>query len=425
MTKKRNDSVIVERRTLLFFSVIMLLMFAPELFGQARSEFTYKSNGLENDEYNSIQNATHLDDFFEQLYQLRINAKGNVNIIHIGDSHIQADYFTEVVRKDFQQEFGNAGRGLIVTARVAGTNEPGNIKTSSTVTWASKRLIYPLPPLPIGIGGITINTNHVGAMLRVRMNDPLHDYSFNKVTVFFQKDSHSFDLCLRDSLNNELGLITRFSGEPFKNYSSINFSQHVNEVAIQTVQSSEEQKQATLFGIALENGSPGILYHAIGVNGAKYVHYNQALYFARQTHALTPNVFIISLGTNESVDYPYIDRNLFNNIGKLVESLKEFNPTAKFILVTPPGAFRKKIKANPGIEIVREQILLYAVENGLAFWDMYKATGGKDAAQQWRAQGLLRADGIHFTKEGYQYQGDLLYFALMKRYNQYVAVRHP
>jgi len=149
------------------------------------------------------------------------------------------------------------------------------------------------------------------------------------------------------------------------------------------------------------------------------------LHFARQTQALQPDLFIISLGTNESVEYPYIDKNFSEHIHKLVQSLSEYNPQARFILVTPPDAFRRKVRPNPGIETVRSQIIQYAVENGLAFWDMYKVNGGKNSAAQWRMQGLLRPDGIHFSKDGYIYQGNLLYDAILKRYNQYVPIRHP
>jgi lysophospholipase L1-like esterase len=420
---KRNRIMHIERVGVgQLFCLIVSLFMAKNLCAQSSVEFSYKSFGLESAEFNTIQNASHLDDFFEKLYQLKLYAKDRVNIIQIGDSHIQADYMTEVVRKNFQKDFGNAGRGLIVPCRVAGTNEPPNFQTSSSVPWIAKRIVHPQQPMPIGIGGITINTMQE-ATLNIKMNDPLHDYSFNKVMLFFQKDSRSYNFSLRDTTGEELGFIGPYTDEPFMNYSNITFIKRTNQISIQTLKATESQNQATIFGVELENGNPGILYHAIGVNGAKYAHYNQALYFARQTQALLPELFIISLGTNESIDYPYIDKSFFQQIDKLIESLKKYNPQAKFILVTPPDAFKKKIKSNPGIQIIREQIIQYAVENGLAFWDMYKALGGTGAANTWRKEGLLRPDGVHFTKEGYQYQGDLFYSAIMKCYNQYVLAR--
>jgi lysophospholipase L1-like esterase len=409
------------------YSIIVLILVTgiQQTLAQSQIEFTYKTYGIENNDYNIIQNATYLDEFFNKLYCLKTDKRDKINIVHIGDSHIQADYLTEVVRKHFQRDFGNAGRGLIIPCRVAGTNEPSNFYSSSNISWTAKRCVHPLQPLPIGIGGITISTNQPEAKLNIRVNDPVYDYTFSKITLFYQKDVQSFQFSISDTTNQHLGSIKYEAGDSCINYSNLTLLKPVSQVSIQMVKSADDQKQATLFGVALENGNPGILYHAIGVNGAKYMHYNAAKYFAQQTQVLSPDIFIISLGTNESVEYPYIDKQLYVQIDKLINSLKKYNPLAKFILVTPPDAFRKKTQENPGIAIIREQIIRYAVENGLAFWDMYKALGGSNSAQVWNKEGLLRPDGIHFSKEGYQHQGDLFYNALIKSYNQYVSIGHP
>ena len=140
---------------------------------------------------------------------------------------------------------------------------------------------------------------------------------------------------------------------------------------------------------------------------------------------LDPELFIISLGTNESIDYPYIDKSFVAQIDQLVSSLRQMNPRAAFILMTPQDAYKRKTQVNPGISQVRQQIIQYAVDNGLAFYDWYRASGGENSASLWSAGALLSKDGIHLTKDGYEYQGNLFYHALMKGYNAYVPNRHP
>lgn len=404
---------------------ISFLYLSFNVAGQDTISFTYKSYNLENVADNVIQNTAHLDTFYESLYQQRTGGNRKINIIHVGDSHVQADYLTRIVRRNFQEQFGNAGRGLIVPARVAGTNEPPNFLSSSTVIWKAKRCIYPDHPMPIGIGGITINTDQPNAKLSLYMNDLWMDYSFNAVTLFFQKDITSFNFSVKDTANVELGFIGPFTSEPFVNYSKIVLPYSVGGLVLETLKSTPGQVQATLFGLNLENGKSGVLYHAIGVNGAKYAHYNAAMFFSKQTAALQPDLFILSLGTNEALDYPYLDKKFLQHMDSLITSLRENNPQARFLLVTPPDAFRKKTRPNPGIAKIREMIIQYAVENGLAFWDMYRALGGEGSATAWRKSELLRADGIHYTKDGYEYQGNLLYHALIKGYNRYVSDRHP
>lgn len=390
-----------------------------------RIDFTYKTYGLENDQDNVIQNAGHLEDFFERLYQLKITNDQKINIVHIGDSHIQADYLTSIVRRNFHRYFGNAGRGLIVPLSVAGTNEPNNFKTASNKTWESKRCVFPQQPLPIGIGGVTIASRDPDSNLEIWMNDLWLDYSFNALTLFYEKDANSFDFSIRDTSGKELGVMNSNSPESGVNYSQVNWEKGINAVTIQSVRSNTSQNRAIIYGAVLENSMSGVLYHTIGVNGAKFIHYNAAEHFIEQTAALKPDLFIISLGTNEAIDYPYLDKNFPSHIDKLVSALRSNNPGAKFILVTPQDVYRRKNKPNPGIMIIRNQIIQYAVENGLAFYDMFRAMGGENSAQAWRQSTLLRPDGVHLTKDGYEYQGDLFFQALLKGYNLYVPTRHP
>jgi lysophospholipase L1-like esterase len=406
--------------------VISFLFLAHgNLVAQDTVSYRYQSVGLEIDADNEIQNASHLDAVFENLYQLRIKKDRQVSIIHIGDSHIQGDYLTQPIRRNFQRRFGNAGRGLIIPGRVASTNESFNIVTCSEVFWNSKRCTYPDQPLPIGVSGITISTAAPNATVDVYMRDLWLDYTFNKVKLFYLKDPNSYNFILRDTLNKEIARINFKENDLVKNYSTAILSRAVEAIRIETVQENPSQNHATIFGLSLENGASGILYHSIGVNGAKYKHYNAAEFFSEQTAGLKPSLIIVSLGTNEALDYPHLDVMFFQHLDDLISSLKQNNPNAKFILTTPPEAFRLKTEANPGIKKIRERILRYAVENGLSFYDTYKALGGEHSAKAWKECGYLRADGIHFSREAYEYQGNLFFSAFIKSYNRYVQLRHP
>lgn len=409
---------------LLTFSFYVFASAQNLLYGQ-RVDFTYKTYGLEIDADNVIHNAGHLEPFFESLYQLQSANDRKINIVHIGDSHIQADYMTAVIRRNFQSHFGNAGRGLIVPLRVAQTNEPNNFKTSSNVVWKSKRCVFPDQPLPIGIGGVTIETTDPEAALDIYMNDLWQDYKFNSLTLFYQKDARSFDFSVREPGGPELAMINAAQSDSSYNAVRVSWEKKVNAVSIQSVKANTDQTRALIYGAVLDNSANGVMYHTIGVNGAKFRHYNEARYFAEQTAALHTDLFIISLGTNESIEYPYLDKTFPSQIDRLLAALRRNNPNAAFILVTPQDVFRKKNKPNPGILEVRETIIQYAVENGLAFYDLYRAMGGENSAQSWTENLLLSRDGIHLTKDGYEYQGNLFFHALMKSYNYYVPNRHP
>jgi lysophospholipase L1-like esterase len=408
---------------LLLFSTLPDLLLAQE----DTIAFSFRKYGFEKIDENEIVNATTLSDFFERLYQLHNGVNGQVSIIQIGDSHIQADFLSSTIRQNLHRDFGNAGRGLIIPGRVAHTNEPSNISTSSNTNWEAKRVVFPEQTLSIGIGGITVQTLQPDSRMVIKtFNAPAPmDYRFKTLTFFFQKDFSSFNLALKDSIGHDLAYVGPYTLEQHPNISRVTLPITTNYITLQTLQSLTQQNQFTLFGISLENGKNGVLFHSIGVNGAKFKHYNVARYFTEQTKVLRPELFVISLGTNEAIDYPYLDPQFFNYIDQLVESLRMHNPAAKFILTVPPDHYRKKTRRNPGLNVIHDTIIRYAQQKNHAYWDLFSAGGGEHSADLYKKHNLIQRDGIHFTKEGYELQGNLFYAALIKAYNTYVSYRHP
>ena len=372
-----------------------------------------------------IHNSTSLSLFFEKLYQLRAQKKDKVNIVHIGDSHIQADFLSGALRNHFNLDFGNGGRGLIFPWKLARTNEAFGVTTSSSAPWDVNRIINPDLTTPIGICGGALRTTDKEATITIKTtNFPPLDYRFDRLTLFYLKDSKSFNFVVKDSLNEEVAFIGPYTFEQ-SNTSKVLLPFSTNQVTLKALQSINTQNQALIFGINLENDNPGVLYHSIGVNSAKYRHYLSAQFFADQTSALTPDLFILSLGTNEALEYPYSDPHLTDHIDSLISKLKRANPQTQFLLTTPSDSYKKKTKRNPGVELVRKTIIDYANQHNIAYFDLFEAGGGNHSADRWKKAGYLRMDGVHFSVEGYRLQGNMLYSAIIKAYNEYVIYRHP
>ena len=57
---------------------------------------------------------------------------------------------------------------------------------------------------------------------------------------------------------------------------------------------------AVYYGFVLENGKSGVLYHAVGVNGARYVHWSWIDGMGAQAEALEPDLIVFQLGLNEA-----------------------------------------------------------------------------------------------------------------------------
>jgi hypothetical protein len=424
LTRKINKGSIRLQgcRGLLAFAFLMCTLsgFSQTIDSSAYKVYKFIRTGI-----NKVENdSSSLAFFYEKLYQLEKNRQGRVNIAHIGDSHIQADIFSGLVRQKMQLKFGNAGRGLIFPYRVAKSNEPSSYKTVTNVVWDSKRNVFVDKPLPIGISGFTVETRDSLAEINLVVKDqPKLGYAFTKFTLFHERGLHNYDITICDDLNCEIGLVRPIDKSPNPFVSELRSEKPMRQIYLRNKSADTAGKYSTrIYGMLLENDSAGILYNMIGVNGAEYRHYNLSKYFMQQFSYLNSDLVIISMGTNEAF-YNGFDKELFyRNIDSLVINIRNVNPNAAVLLTTPGDSFKKSKKGrikNPDMKIAKETVIRYALDHNLAYWDLYEVMGGYGSMAKWYTAKLSAKDRVHFSGRGYQIQGDLLYTALMKGYEEY------
>ena len=375
-------------------------------------------------ERNEIIHAEVMDSFFEQLYQLRSKQPLRVSILQIGDSHIQADFLSSAVRTDFQTNFGNAGRGLVVPLHVAGTNESFNYRITSNVVCTSKRCVFVNDPMPIGIGGVTIRSFSDNTTFRIKaFNTPPQDYAFNKLTLFYQKDSSAFDFDILDTAGRIIGSIDQNIEDHNPYFTEARLPAYTNDITLRVKKLSNTQNETTVYGLNLENDSSGVLYHSVGVNGAEAFQYIRAQFFAEQTNGLYPSLIIISLGTNEAQRLPFDKDGTILKLDSLISALRLYNPQAAILLTTPSDSYYRKKYYNSSLASLHTGMVEYAKEHHVAIWDLYSIGGGYKSCYQWKRYGLMRPDGIHFDRKGYEFQGNLMYEAIIKAYNKYIETK--
>ena len=137
-------------------------------------------------EVDSIQSPSSLQSFFDELDSLGAGKDTVLTIVHLGDSHIQAGYYSGKVMRLLQAQFGNAGRGWIAPFKLSKTNEPDDYFISSSVReWVTGRCIQANKKCPVGIGGIGIQSVSPSINLDVRIapNNGA-GYSFNQAILY-------------------------------------------------------------------------------------------------------------------------------------------------------------------------------------------------------------------------------------------------
>jgi lysophospholipase L1-like esterase len=411
-----------------WISCIFLFQFSIGVIGQNVSDIdsvlikTFPNTNFNAD---TISNVRHLSTFFDKLMKIEAGENCIVNISHIGDSHIQADFLTREIRVKLQHKFGNAGRGLIFPLKLTHTNEPMDFRSSSNFDWQFARVIgsskFPQP----GLAGVSIKSENDSAKLDIETyNHDSLNYAFNQVSVIQNNDSAQFHFYLSDStvINNQLPT----SEISVNDYASItyNFKELTNHFSLSVEKKSEKQNNFTLNGFILQNKLPGILYHSIGINGAHFVNFNKSELFFEQLPLLNSDLIIISLGTNEGLNSHISESEIITMATNMIDKIKAVNQQSSILLITAfDNLFRNK-RSNPYLKIVNNALLKSASLTNVACLDVYDITGGFGSATEWKRNGFLRADGIHYTKEAYALQGKIIYKAIIDSYLKYVSTRH-
>jgi LysM repeat protein/lysophospholipase L1-like esterase len=422
-----------------------------------------------------IYNTKALEDFFKKLKDNENNNNQKINIVHIGDSHIQSDLMTNEIRKNLQKELGNAGRGFIFPYSLARTNGSYNERFRSNKSWECYRNIFPVRDYSIGLSGIALWRNTNGFVIEVNVKDVA--YKFNTIKVITPQNQHMFDLATRIQTNmvqtSEKKVITHKikKGEAISviadkynvSIAEIKRANHLksnairagrtlkiatNETRPKTISQSEyvsldletdsfshyyntekaldkiylipnkDAKKYELNGLVLEKNASGVIYSSIGVNGSKFSDYNKYPLFFEQVKSLHPDIIVLSLGTNES--YEKLDASGYiKQLRQFISNLKEQNIHVPILVMTPPPSLLKGRRPNIYVADYTKHIFETAQTDSFAVWDLFNEFGGLNGVGRLKAEGLIGPDYVHYSKKGYEKQGDLFSKAILKEYDNF------
>jgi lysophospholipase L1-like esterase len=411
------------RPILLLFSLfIFTISECQNLPRPAEVEITVRDSARFNfvrNEQNIIQNSEVLTPFFKKMLEQRLRGGQKISIVHIGDSHVLGDFLTQLVRNRLQDEFGNAGRGLIFPYRAAGSNGPRDFGFESRGGWSGDDLNTVKENVPIGVAGFSLSTANLSASLTLRLKTDTSDLGrLSKITIFHPNTPTAFDFEISDLENPKAENAMPVIDGQFM--TSFYFDKPTNEVTIRPRKGDLSQKNVRIDGISIENELSGVLYHAIGVNGARFWNYANARDFAREIADLNPDLIIFSLGTNEAQSPDISPNSMKKQITTAVDAIRETCGNPPILLTTPADSYLRGQGFNPYMPRVRNGIIDFANEKHAAYWDLFDITGGENSAQNWRSAGLFSRDSVHYSGDGYRVQGKLLFSAMMAGYNDFV-----
>ncbi len=357
---------------------------------------------------NKIQFVGQLAHFKQVIKALQKKKRRTVTILHLGDSHIQSDFFSGKLRSELQHHYGNAGRGLVFPYKEAGSSQPENYFFSATGGWEGKSSVKRNLFSRWGISGYTLRTTNSQATLQFKVL-PRHPLQITQLKLLFPtQDSTQFEVKLQANQK------TIKPKKKEKTYLIYQFKKPQQEFAFSFAQKKDQQTNFVLQGLIIENNQQGIVYHSAGVNGATIETFLRCADFQQQVADLQPDLIIISLGTNDAL-VPNFQPDLFKvNCKLLIQQLRIAAPAASLLFTSPSVSWNLDKKPNKNLTILAETLQAVAANSKASFWDFYGLSGKTANAAQWQAAYLLKNDYIHLTSKGYKLQADLLYAALQK-----------
>jgi lysophospholipase L1-like esterase len=363
-------------------------------------------------------NANAYETLFKKLDQLIFEGEGNVTVLHIGGSHIQAGTLSHQIRTNLLNMFpGLVGsRGMIFPFSAAKTNNPLNYRTTYTGIWEVNKNTVRTSKYPLGLTGMCVSTNDLEASITIRLknNDGVM-YDFNTVYVLGHCDSGA----MRVMLQIEDSAVIEGVYDSAKLAYSFSLPFYTNAFTLYFEEQDSTWGTFCLRGFWLDNNLPGISYVDIGVNGTSVPSYLRCSYLENDLAFVKPDLCIFSIGINDASGTEFDTTNFQNNYKELIRRIRKVSPDCAILFTTNNDSFRKVGKRYYNNENgLLAQQAFYSLANyyDAGVWDLFSFMGGLNSMKLWEAKGLAQKDKVHFTPQGYRLIGDLIYNAFVAEY---------
>jgi hypothetical protein len=370
--------------------------------------------------------STTLYSFFKKLHPAARNR--SLHILHYGDSQIEVDRISSYLRKRFQKDYGGGGIGLFslnsvddfsryVTGKASvncerfGTNGHPVKKTGILSSLAR------FTSLADSADSLKNEGSYLELTFTGNLRAPEQNVDFLrilygparktcKLEVDIDKESKNVEFASVSTVNSLLIPV----GRPARNIQLHFPSRDVPD----------------LYALSLED-SMGILVDNIPLRGAAMVNFKgmDPLLFSETDSLLNIGLVILEFGVNVASNvvksYAYYRDIIVHHIAEL----KRINPEISCIIMgisDVAGKNGQGIETMKNIELIRDAQREAARITNCAFWDTYKAMGGRNSMPAWVANSppLAQKDFIHFTPRGADLIGEMLYNAIMLDYYSYL-----
>ncbi len=367
------------------------LDFYEDLLSQAQASIQFPDN-----------DPRMLDGFFQAMEQAQDRGQV-VRVLHYGDSQIEQDRITASLRGNWQARFGGMGCGLVPAVQNIPTPYIGQEYSGSMQRF-----------MAYGSADFRVEHRQYGPMaLMVRVQDsarvlltarhlrkPPFRTQLRQIRVLVANHTPGFQAVLQ--VNGQVYAQSLPDSTEALQVLAWRLDRPVSTVDLSFWGSADIQGIALddVSGVAVDNipmrGCSGTIFSSIDKASLR-----QAFDW------LQPRLIILEYGGNRMpVIHTQEDIDLYmKRLAAQIRYLRSLAPQAAFLFVGPADMacrINGSLQTYPLLEPLIEALHTMCMENGVAFWDMYRVMGGRGSMAEWAsAQPALAAtDYVHFTTRG-------------------------
>ena len=354
-----------------------------------------------------------------------------VRVVHYGDSQIEEDRITNVLRERWQKQYGGGGVGLLPLHQTIPTRTirqwlsiNGEVQTAQQ--GPKRYLVYGLRSMNLA------DSDDYGVMGQVAVMDSTlvegsEDIVMNIEPIDKKRKPHNYFNRVRlltDSAyaikNFELRIMSGDSLNVIKNSELRIKSQDFLLPDSTTKCEIHLQGKGNVYGVSLETPT-GVIVDNIPMRGCSgniftKIDSTQLSDFYRETNT---RLIILQFGGNmipQTENPSTISGYVRSTLRQQIRYIRACAPQASILFIGPSDMSTRidgEMTTYPLVPYMDKLLKKMAEEEQIAYWSMYDAMGGKNSMVHWVEVGLAGSDYVHFTRTGANKIGRMLYEWLM------------
>ena len=330
-----------------------------------------------------------------------------VRVVHYGDSQIEEDRITNILRERWQKTYGGGGVGLIPLHQTIPTRSISQRLSINGIT--QKAQGGPKRYLVYGPRSMRLSDNDYGVMGQVAVMDSTLVAGSEDILLTIEpmtKKPKTYNYFSRVRLLTDSVRISSPLASSPDNLLHLPDSTTRCELRL--------QGRGKVYGVSLETPT-GVIVDNIpmrGCSGNIFTRLDSTTLRAFYSETNT-RLIILQFGGNmiPQTENPATINGYVKTLRQQVRLLRACAPQASILFIGPSDMSTRidgEMKTYPMVPYLDRMLRKMAHEEQIAYWSMYNAMGGENSMVKWVEIGLAGSDYVHFTRSGANKIGKIL-----------------